>query len=92
MYNDTLRDGIRDFVSLLYCKTLDDMIAKAREQEIYFELLSKWRPAQTPISEGKPKRSKTIDSRSRDHQGLGHCAKYGKNHEGGSQDKGGGCF
>lgn len=87
-----LRDYIREYVSLLGCKTLDDMIARAREWKIDLELLSKQRPVQRPTSEGQTKRPKTVDSRSRGYQGQGHCAKCRKNHEDSFRKKGGSCF
>ena len=33
-YHDTMRDDIREFVSMSSCKTLVDMIYRARESEI----------------------------------------------------------
>lgn len=35
-YHDILREDIREFLSLLGCKNLDDMIVRALEREIYF--------------------------------------------------------
>ena len=40
-YHDMLMDSIEDFVSLLGCKTLNDMIARVREWEIDLEHLRK---------------------------------------------------
>ena len=42
-----LRDDIMEFVSLSGCKTLNDMIARARECEIDLEHLRKRKPKQT---------------------------------------------
>ena len=39
-----LRYDIREFVSFSGCKTLNDMIEMAREQEIKLELQTKWKP------------------------------------------------
>ena len=40
-YHDMLRDDISEFVSFPGCKTLNDMIERAHEQEIELELWSK---------------------------------------------------
>ena len=36
-YHDMFRDDISDFMSLSWCKTLNDMIARARDQKIDLE-------------------------------------------------------
>ncbi|CAH1431387.1 unnamed protein product [Lactuca virosa] len=43
-YHDMLRSDIRQFVSRSSCKTLDDMIARAREREIDLEMERKRKP------------------------------------------------
>lgn len=45
-YHDMLRDDIRESMSFLGCKTLNDMIEKTHEQEIEWELWTKWKPEQ----------------------------------------------
>lgn len=40
-YHDILRADIQDFVSFSTCRTLEDMIARAREREINLEHLRK---------------------------------------------------
>ena len=41
-----LRDYICEFVSFLRCKTLNDMVEKAREREMELEHHTKWKPEQ----------------------------------------------
>lgn len=40
-YPDMLHDDIWEFVSLLSCKSLEDMIAISQEWEIYLKLMRK---------------------------------------------------
>ena len=40
-YHDMPEDDIREFVSISRCKTLNDMISRAQEQEIDLEHLGK---------------------------------------------------
>ena len=44
MYHSMLRDDIREFVSFTGCKTLNQMLGKAREQEMELELRTKLKP------------------------------------------------
>lgn len=76
-YHDMLRDDIRQFLSLSGCKTYNNMIARARERDSDLELLGskcQFRHHHQRVSLRGP--------RPRANQGLGHCAKCGKNHEG----------
>ena len=43
-YHEMLRDDIREFVSRASCKTLEDMISRAREREIDLEQIRKRKP------------------------------------------------
>ena len=43
-YHDMLRDSIRELLRFSICKTLIDMIERAREHEIELELRSKRKP------------------------------------------------
>ena len=52
LYHDMLRDDIREFVSRSSCKTLEDMIARAREREIDLEHLGKRKPEGVQVSTG----------------------------------------
>lgn len=45
-YHDMLRNDIIKFVSMSGCWTLEDMIDRAREQEIELELWSKQKPSE----------------------------------------------
>lgn len=80
MYNDMLRDGIQEFVSMSSCRTLVDMIAKAQEQEIDLELLRKQVLFLVLEEEGSVKKPNTFDSQVRGQQGEGHYGKCGKPH------------
>ena len=43
-YHEVLRDDIREFVNRSSCKTLEDMIFRAREREIDLEQIRKRKP------------------------------------------------
>lgn len=43
-YHDMLKDKIREFVRYSGCKIVNDMIVRAREQEIELELRKKRKP------------------------------------------------
>ena len=45
-YHAMIRDDFKDFVTFSGCKTLNDMIERAREWEIELELWSKCKPKQ----------------------------------------------
>ena len=45
-YHDMLRDDIMEFVSILSCKTLEEMIDRDRDREIKLELRNKRKPTQ----------------------------------------------
>ena len=51
---------IREFVSISGCKTLNDMISRAREWEIDLGNHGKRKPYQVHIVEGLRKRPKTL--------------------------------
>ena len=40
-YHDMLRDDIREFVSFIWCKTLNEMVEKARKREMKLETHTK---------------------------------------------------
>ena len=90
-----LRSDIREFVSRSSCKTLDDMIARAREREIDKEHLRKRKSDEIQVSTGSGKKPKESDSRSRDYQSRSRCGKCGRMHEGACRSGTGGdsgCF
>lgn len=93
-YHDRLRDKIWNFVSILSCRKLEDMISRAqeREQEIELELRKKRKTEQVQIAVGPTKRPNTFDSRPRGHQGQVHCAKFWRSHKEICHEKGGICF
>nr|KAJ0187838.1 hypothetical protein LSAT_V11C900459490 [Lactuca sativa] len=51
-YHAMLRDDIREYVSFPGCKTMNDMIKKAREREIELELRTKLKPEQRLAGSG----------------------------------------
>lgn len=59
------------------CRTLEDMIARAWEQEIDWELMEKQKSVQTQEAEGSTKRPKIYDSRVGDQQGRTFMASTG---------------
>ena len=77
-YYVVMRDDIKEFVSFLGCKTLNDMIEKAREWGIELELREKRNSEQVQIVVGQAKRSKTSGTYTRGQQGRVRCAKCGK--------------
>lgn len=76
-----MRADIRDYVSFLACRELEDMISEAREQEIDLEHLGKRKAEQVQKVEGSKKKPKNFDSRSRGQQGRSHYGKCGKTHD-----------
>ena len=55
-YHVIPRDDIREFVSFLGCKTLNDMIEKACEREIELEIRTKRNPEQVLTTVGQDKK------------------------------------
>ena len=51
-YHSILRDDIWEFMSLTRCMTLNEMVEKAREEEIELELCMKWKPEQVQAAVG----------------------------------------
>ena len=70
-YHDMLRDGIREFVRLSLCKSLNYMITRARKREIDLEHLGKWKPKHVQIVGGPAKRPNTSDQGVRGQHGQG---------------------
>ena len=56
-YRSMLRDDIREFVSFTGCKTLNEMVEKAREQEMELDFRTKRKPEQTHVAGGVRLRS-----------------------------------
>ena len=59
-----LRNDIQQFVSRSISKTLEDLIARAREREIDLEIERKINPNQAQVLGGSIKRLKVFDLRS----------------------------
>ena len=76
-YHDMQRDDIMEFMSISRCKTLNDMISRAREWEIDLENLRKRGPEQVQVVEGPGKRPKTSDQRMRGQHGRVSAARAG---------------
>ena len=91
-YHEILRSDIRQFVSRSSCKTLEDMIVRARERVIDLEMEKNRKPYSVSSVEGSSKGLKVSDSRSRGQHGRSHCGKCGKVHEGTCRVGGSGCF
>ena len=88
-----LRDDIQEFVSFTGCKTLNEMVEKAREREIELEFRTKRKPEQDQTAVGQAKKPKTSDSSGRGQQGRGRCAKCGRFHSGACRTAGvSGCY
>lgn len=64
-YHDMLRSDIREFVSISSCRTLEDMVARARERELDLEMENKRNSDQVKSLEDLGKRPKVFYSRSR---------------------------
>ena len=60
-----LRDDIREFMSFTGCKTLNEMVEKAREREMELDFYGKQKPEQVQTIVGQAKNPKTSDSLSR---------------------------
>ena len=91
-YHEMLRSNIQKFVSRSNWKTLEDMIARAREKEIDLEMEKKRNPNLVISVVSSGKRPKVVDTRGKGHQGRSHCGKYGRSHEGACRVGGSGCF
>ena len=74
------------------CKTLEDMIATAREREIDMEMEKNRKSYQVQGFEGSSKRPKVFDSRSRGQHGWGRFGKCNKSHDGACRGGGLGCY
>ncbi|KAL7610414.1 hypothetical protein Lser_V15G14296 [Lactuca serriola] len=81
-YHSMLKDDILEFVSFSGCKTQNDMVEKAREQEIELDLKTKWKLEQVQAAIGQAKKPKTSDPSSRGQQGHGLCSKCGNPYSG----------
>ncbi|XP_023761653.1 uncharacterized protein LOC111910095 [Lactuca sativa] len=75
-------DDIREFVSFPECKTLNEIVEKAREQEMELEFRTKQKPEQAQTTVSQAKKPKTLDSSSKGQQGRGRCAKCGRSRSG----------
>ena len=91
-YHDTLRSNIRQFMSISSCRTLDDLVASARERKTKLETEKNRKSDQFQSSDDSGKRPKVFDSRSRGQQGQGRCRKCGKTHDATCRVGGSGCF
>ena len=80
-YHDMLMDSIWEFVSMSSFKTLEDMIAWAREHEIYLETVRKKKSVQAQVSYGSVTKYKVIDSQLRGQHGRGRYPKCRKAHD-----------
>ena len=60
-----MRDDIQEFMSFTWCKTLNEMVEKAREQEMELDFLTKRKPELAQEAVGQAKKPKTLDSSSR---------------------------
>ena len=58
-YHDMWRDDIREFVSLPWCKNLNDMIARVCEQEIDLERLGNRKSEQIQMAVGQVNKPRT---------------------------------
>ena len=70
-----LRDDIREFVSFTGCKTLNEMVEKAREREMKLDFCTKRKPEQAQTVVGQAKKPKTLDSSGGGQQGRVRGAK-----------------
>ena len=62
-YHEMLRSDIRQFMIQSSCKTLEDMLARAREREIDLEMEKKRNPDEVQVSRGSDNRPKVLDMR-----------------------------
>ena len=76
-YHSNLRDDIRVFVSFIGCKTLNEMVEKAREREMELDFRTKRKSEQAQAAVGQAKKPKTFDSSCKGQQGRGRCSKCG---------------
>lgn len=77
-YHVMMRVDIREFISFLACRTLVDMIARSREQEIDLEHLGKRKAFQVQTIGSPMKRPNISDQRLRGQQGRGNYDTSGK--------------
>ena len=80
-YHDMLRADIREHVSFSAFPTLDYMIARAREREIYLEHIRKRKAEEGQMTGGLGKKSKGADTRSKGHSGQGRYRKCARARE-----------
>lgn len=76
-----LRDEIREFMSMYSCRTLQDLISRAREHEIDLELLKKKKSVRDHTAVGQVKRPQTQFLQLGDHQSCNHNAKCRRTYE-----------
>ena len=74
------------------CKTLNEMVEKAREQKMELDFRTKQKPKQEHTVVGQAKKSKTSESPSKGYEGRGWCAKCGKSHSRACRVAGSGCY
>ncbi|XP_052624820.1 uncharacterized protein LOC128132335 [Lactuca sativa] len=91
-YHEMLRSDIRQFVSRSSYKTLDDMIARARERKIDLEMEKKRKPEAVSSTSSSGKKPKVSDSRSKSQQSHGRCGKCGRLHNGVCKAGSSGCY
>ncbi|XP_023736709.1 uncharacterized protein LOC111884641 [Lactuca sativa] len=92
-YHSMLRDDIREFLSFTGCKTLNEMVEKAREREIELDTRTKRKTDLAHAAGGQDKKPKTSDSSGKGQQGRGRCAKCGRFHSGACRTAGTtGCY
>ena len=92
-YHSMLREDIREFVSFTGCKTLNEMVDKAREREMELESRTKRKTEQVQAAGAQAKKPKNSDSSSKGQQGRGRCAKCGRFHSGACRTAGmSGCY
>ena len=87
-----LMDDICEFMNITGCKTLNEMVEKAREREMELDFRIKRKPEQAQTTVGQAKKPKTSDSSSKGQQGRGRCAKCGKPCNGACRIAGSGCY
>ena len=89
-YHNMLKADIRELVSFLVCRTLQDMIGKSWDPKIKLGHLRKRKADQvTGVSWKKPKGS---DTRSKVQSGQSRCRKCGRLHEGACRAGSLGCY
>ncbi|KAL7605587.1 hypothetical protein Lser_V15G15349 [Lactuca serriola] len=91
-YHEMLRSDIRQFVSRSRCKTLDEMIAMAREKEIDLETERKRKPEVVSGSGNSGKNPKVSDHKPRGKQSHIRCGKCERLHDGMCKAGSSGCY